>query len=351
MKVGVIISNLGLGGAQKVAMTLVKWMNNNGNDANLIVLKRLKNAAYTADVPYINISDSNAKILISLERHIRKENYELCVVMGVPLCVYAVPAIHLGAKNTKIVVSERNDPKHFAGKKVVGKLSRFFMKFADGFVFQTNDAKSFYSKYLGDRGVVIPNPIYNNELPDPFHGEKSKRIVSAGRLVKQKNFDILIKAFAEIHMNYPDYTLEIYGDGELKDDLILSAQKLGIEKYVSFPGTVVDVCYRIRDASVFVLSSDFEGMPNSLIEAMAMGLPCIATDCPCGGPKMIINNNLNGLLIKTGDIKGLVISLNKILSDNNFALNIGNNAEKIRETLDSDVICNDWYTYFEEVLN
>ena len=193
----------------------------------------------------------------------------------------------LKGSKAKIIVSERNDPRNFQGKTITKLVSRYLMSKADGFVFQTNDACDFYKKYK-DRSVVIPNPVADvpvilERLPNE---QRDKVIVTAGRLVPQKNHEMLIKAFGKIAYRFPEYKLIIYGEGELKEKLQLLSRDLSMGDRVVFPGSVNDLHEKIKNAELFVLSSDFEGMPNALMEAMAMGITCISTDY-CGGPRDI----------------------------------------------------------------
>lgn len=130
---------------------------------------------------------------------------------------------------------------------------------------------------------IIPNAINKEFITAEYSGPRNKQIVSSGRLTEQKNHALLIKAFAGITAKYPAYKLVIYGDGPLRKDLELLASNLGIADKVSFPGYTTEIRKKIERSSLFVLSSDFEGMPNALMEAMALGVPCISTDCKGGG--------------------------------------------------------------------
>ena len=114
--------------------------------------------------------------------------------------------------------------------------------------------------------------------------------------LNKKNQKILIEAFSKIEGAYPEYELIIYGEGSLRETLEKQVRDLGIEQKVKLPGNDANVLEKIRDAGIFVLSSNYEGMPNALIEAMALGIPSISTDCPCGGPKTLVQPYINGLL-------------------------------------------------------
>ena len=254
--------------------------------------------------------------------------------MGVPLALYTVPAIMgLGVKH---VISERNDPAHFAGKKTTRIFSRLLMRFADGFVFQTRKAQDYYSKSIRKRSVVIHNPLYDVPKIAIERGHKRKEIVSVGRLNKQKNQRLLISAFADIYKTYPAFKLIIYGEGPERQSLEQYIKDLNLDK--------------IRDSYMFVMTSDFEGMPNALMEAMSLGLPCISTDCPCGGPSELIVDKKNGRLVPVGDKNALSNVMRKLIENEEDAEKIGTEAKTICDTHSIDRICMKWYNFFERIV-
>lgn len=250
----------------------------------------------------------------------------------------------------KIIVSVRNDPKHeyttFKEKLVM----KILYKRVNGFVFQTEEAKKFFDKKVQDKSVIIPNPINEEYLSGNTKVKKEKKIVSVGRLVEQKNHAFLIDSFAKIANAFSDYSLVIYGSGELKENLQKQINSYGLDKRIILAGEVQDVRKNIEDASLFILPSIYEGMPNSLIEAMALGLPVISTDCPCGGPRFLIQNNVNGILVPVNDVNELADEIEKILTDDEFREKIGKNAKNIRKILDSDKINQQWMNFISKTL-
>lgn len=129
------------------------------------------------------------------------------------------------------------------------------------------------------------NPVEAERIPSQYRGERENVIVAAGRLAPQKNFSLLIKAFARFNKHHPEYTLRIYGEGELREELTNLTNSLQIAEKVELPGRSVSLLQEMNSAAMFVLTSDYEGMPNVLLEAMCMGMPVISTDCPSGGRK------------------------------------------------------------------
>ena len=183
---------------------------------------------------------------------------------------------------------------------------------------------------------------------------KEKRqniIVSVGRLVEQKNHKFLINTFAKISKKYPDYKLIIYGEGILREELTDLIEKLNLKDKVILYGNASDIEEKIYDVKMFILPSIWEGMPNALMEAMALGLPCIATNCPSGGPEFLIQNDVNGKLIQCDNDKELEEAITKIIEDEEYAKKIGENARKIVERLNPNEINNQWENYIESIYN
>lgn len=349
MKVMIVISNAEMGGAQKVSINLAKWLKNNTTSSVHIVAltKAIRQIYDMRDIQFTVLKSKG--ISKQLRQMIKKEKIDILLSMGVPLALYTVPAC-IGT-SAKHIISERNDPAHFSGKVLTRIVSRLLMRMASGFVFQTKEAQLYYGNSIVERSRVIPNPLFNVEtMPNvPFQGKRKKVIVSVGRLNKQKNQKMLIEAFAELEKDYPDYKLMIWGEGPERENLENLIEKLDIESKVELPGTTNRILEEIYRDSIFVMTSDFEGMPNALMEAMALGLPCISTDCPCGGAKELIQDNNNGMLIPTRDKDALKHKIIELLENQAIAKILGENAIKIRKTHSLEQICGYWLDYFEIV--
>ena len=211
----------------------------------------------------------------------------------------------------------------------------------DKIVFQTPDAMAHYSKSIQKRGVVIPNPV-SPYLPQRFEGERTKEIVAMGRLAAQKNFKMMIDAFAMLVKEHPEYKLIIYGKGPQQDMLEQRIRELSLEDKVLLPGFVTDIHDKILKSAMYVSSSNYEGISNSMLESLGMGIPSVVTDCPVGGAKMFVRNDENGVLVPVGDVDAFYEGMKKIAEDKDFAEKISKNAVKIREELDADRICKKW---------
>lgn len=251
------------------------------------------------------------------------------------------------------IVSIRNDPE----KEFSNPLIRFAMKglykAVDGMVYQTKDAKNYFRGIVETTNqVVIQNPIDEKFLIEPKDDKyRQKRIISVGRLEPQKNHELLIKSFGGIINNVDDdYTLDIYGEGSMRKSLQEMIDGMGLNEKVFLKGKTDDIVSKLNDSRIFVLSSNYEGMPNALMEAMALGLPCISTDCPCGGPKSLIKNGDNGLLVKNGDRVALGKAICRLANEEKIRKNISKKALLIRGTNNPSKIVGKWYDLIDKVL-
>ena len=252
-----------------------------------------------------------------------------------------------------IIISVRNDPKVEYSSKLYYILMRILYREADGFIFQTNDAKSYFSKDIQEKGIIIPNPINENflNIDNEPRIKKENTIINVGRLAEQKNQKMLINAFKKLDEKYKDYRLKIFGEGNLRETLNNQINELGLNNRVLLEGETNHIKEELKKAKLFVLTSNYEGMPNALMEAMAVGLPVISTDCPCGGPKYLIQNNENGILIKTEDENELVDKMTTLLEQEDLAKKLGENAKNIVTKLNPKKIYSDWEKFILQILN
>lgn len=250
-----------------------------------------------------------------------------------------------------IIVSDRNDPNIEYSNVRSKWLMRRLYPLADGFVFQTTDAKKYFDNIFEKKYDIIFNPVNDKFIIERYEGKREKTIVNIAKMTNQKNQMLLIKSFEKIMEKYNDYNLIIYGEGPLRDNLQKYINNCNLKNRVFLPGKIDNVEDAIYKSSLFVLSSDYEGMPNALIEAMCLGLPVISTDCPCGGPKMLIENNKNGILVEVGNIKALSDAIEKVLNDEDFATEIGKNASKLSQIVSSDVINDKWIKFIKKIID
>lgn len=251
----------------------------------------------------------------------------------------------------KSIYSERGDPYDSEYSGLLGVVRNWAIKRIDGFVFQSEGARDFFNEKIRKRSIIIHNSVSIPLNKYPIPKNREKRIVSVGRIHPQKNHELLIKAFALVADKIPDFILEIYGDGDLSlkkklEDLILS---LGMENRIYLRHARSDIFDAIYKASLFVLSSDFEGMPNALLEAMALGLPCISTDCRPGGAKSLIINSVNGFIVPCGNTNLLSETILYVLKSNEVSVSISYEARKIAETHTDKYTFDRWNDFLKNI--
>lgn len=229
---------------------------------------------------------------------------------------------------------------------------------AAGCVFQTPDQRDFFPKYVRRNSRVILNPINDSFLVNKIKiseisQEREKVVVHSGRLVDFKNQCMLIRAFERVHFKHPDYILKIYGpdsfDGT-KQRLEHLIDTLDAHEYVWLMGSSNTLEKDMLHAAVAAYSSDYEGMPNVILEAMALGLPVVSTDCPPGGPRMVITPEENGLLVPVGDEQALAAAINRLIEDRDFAEKLGMNAAQIGKRASAEIIFEEWRSYVDNII-
>ena len=242
--------------------------------------------------------------------------------------------------HSPVIISERDDP-NVVKSESANNMRIASMQKADRCVFQTEQAKMYFGEPLKFKGIVIPNPICI-DCPEPYEGPREKIIVNYCRLHKKKNLTLLISAFETLVKQYPDYKLYIYGNGDQKDNLLELIREKKLEGKAFIFDFRQDIHEVIRRYSMFVSSSDSEGISNSMIEAMSMGMPVICTDCPIGGASMMIESYKNGILTPVGDERSLFEAMKYMIENPDKANEMGMQATKIRERLSIERIAKAW---------
>ena len=382
------IDSLGGGGAERVVANLSNQLAQSGKYRISIVMLRNVPPAYALDarvelyyanrMPVTSLYGRAVRAGFSLYKKIRRRILKpLAVKLGVydrmpridetAFCFYAnyaLPYREYLKKNpgctafgflirsniamlmaargldVKTVFCERNNPvRPDIPANIIRLRDRLTRRCASA-VFQTREERDYYT-WLGCETAVIPNPL-KEDLPEPFSGLRRKEIVNFCRLNKQKNIPLLISAFEKLLREHPDYTLRIYGRGDEKENLMALTREKGLEASVIFEDFAPDVHQRIRDAAMYVCSSDFEGLSNSMLEAMAIGMPCVCTDCAGGGARMMIRHGENGLLTPVGDEAALYEAMKRLAEDPELAARLGREAAKVRRELSIEQIAGRW---------
>lgn len=247
--------------------------------------------------------------------------------------------------NIPVILSVRSAPEREYPKGPARILAKLLFGMGDGIILQTPDAKGFFPKKIQKKAVILPNSLNPQFIKKRYEGIRVDEIVSVGRLDQNKNQKMLVDAFAPLHGKYPQTKVILYGDGEARPLLEEKIREKCLEDTILLAGAQKDICNKIYKSRIFVLSSTIEGMPNALIEAMSLGLAVIATDCPCGGPNMLIQNQENGLLIPVGSTQDLTKALDTVLSNPVLEESLGKNAVKIQEEYSPQKVNEAWEEY------
>lgn len=341
-----ITSCLGIGGAERVVSILASHFSN--MEVKVTILAVLKpDRDYLIDekvvYKYVGVNGSKISKTIKTMWNIRREldriNPDAIFSFLVLPNILSIWATRF--TGYKLIISERNDPYVSPANKWFRKIRDFSYTFADGYVFQTPDAKEYFKKKIGDNSVIIPNPIKKDML-EPYCGNRDKRIVAVGRLLPQKNLIMLLDAFTEFHKLFPDWSVEFYGDGVERQELERYSVSTSAINNIHFMGYCTDVHEKIRTAGMYVSTSNYEGISNSMLEALALGIPTIVTDCPIGGARMVINDGVNGFLIPVNDSKMLSQRMREIAENDSLANMFSCNAAKIREKYGECDIAKQW---------
>ena len=358
-----LMPGMGGGGAERVMSIILREAADNGYRVRLLLSDKSVKTDYALDerieilrIPRQEGGKLSRKFhLIRFLRSYTKKNKSAVFLSF--LTERNLDLLYAAPKGVRVVVSERNDPARTITNRKLAPLmnrlrNRLYRK-ASSVVFQTPDAMAYFAKVKGIRGVIIPNPVAA-DLPYHRRENNSKIIISVARLTSQKNYPMLMDAFDGVYKQHPDYQLHIWGqeghEPGMAEYLKSYAQSLSCAGAIRFMGFSREAAERVAEAEIFVLSSDYEGMSNSMLEALTIGIPCVCTDCPIGGARMFIKSGANGLLVPVGDAKAMADAVNRMIEDRALRERCFMNADKLRGELDEKKIFKKWMEVFQNSL-
>ncbi len=364
MKIAFLIRTLEFGGAERTTCALANHFAALGHSVSIITIGGNESFFHLDDkvercflnLPAIAGMSKPLKPFgiirraFAIRRQVKRIHPDILIGMSSTMSGYAVFA-SLFSK-TKAVGSERANPYKNNNSSSMLRLARkIFSVFSDGYVFQTSEAMKFFPKRMHKKSAIIPNAVFNPIIDEIKPVEIRKKIIATmGRYTPEKGYDFLIDTFAQMCDKIPDYTLVIYGDGILREQLEAHVNTLHLSERIILHHASDDALRIMAEASVFVLSSVTEGMPNALLEAMACGVPCVSTDCPTGGPAKLIKSGTNGILVPVNDIEAFEKAILSILNDKAFADKLAANARSIRNDYSIDKIGQAWIDYLSTLL-
>ena len=338
----------GNGGAERVITTLASAFADKDYAVDLITTNESKNDyVLNPKIHHTRIISKKGNTIertidriLKLRKYIKKINPD-CIISFSSIPNMQAVIASLGLK-CRAIISERTDPSRYPTSRIGRTLRLILYTFADSVVFQTDEAKAFFPKSIQKLSVVIPNPI-RNDLPNPYVGVREKKIVGIGSLGEQKNWSVALNAGKLFFEEHPEYTMDIYGDGPYRDSLqeIIDGD-MWLKGHVNLKGFSMNAVDEMAKAKMYISSSDYEGISNAMLEALAVGTPVICTDCPVGGARMFIKNGENGFLFSVGDFVTLAEKMKLLAEDEDICKHFSKNSIVIRNELNLDKIVNRW---------
>ncbi len=351
MKIGFVIGTLKYSGAEKIARLLIESLHEKYHHEIGLIL--ISGEGPYEEFPYVKqfpLKVGGGKFTRIFKRQalirkiVKEEKYDVVVSFGVKFNIDTIEALRFS--KTKVILCERNDPVNDPHRKILRIRRKLSYHKADAFVFQTDRIRDFFGKKIAARSAVIPNFI-EEKLPMLYDEKNENNIVITARLDdRQKNISMLLRAFERFSKSN-DYKLYLVGDGpnEAKFKQYVAEHSLGDRVIFTGRQNVYDY---LKIAKIFVLSSYYEGMPNSLIEALGSGIPSISTDCSGGGAAYLIENGVNGLLIPSEGEDELVEALEKLSSDEAMRKSFSEESYKINERLKIEKIMDMWVDFITQ---
>lgn len=361
MNILIIVNNLSGGGAEKVAVDLGNHLSTKHNVSFLtlsnkpdkyVINDNINRKAICLNAPSGNVIKglfSNINRILLL----RKEIIALKPDLVISFMNRTNIRVLISLINTKIpvVITEHNYPKMNKMSLSWEFLRRIMYKKAFKLVSVSKGIQECFNYLKPEKKMVIYNPtdirLTNEKCDIKIEG---KNFFTMGRLVNIKGFDILIKAFSKISDRYPDWKLNILGEGPEEHNLRMLVKEHNLEERILFHGFVKNPHYILKDCDVCVVPSRSEGFSLVIIEAMKCGVPVVSTDCPVG-PRELIENMINGVLVKNEDVDELAKGMELLISDNDLIKKLKNNASDMLDRFENETIFSEWDSLIESINN
>lgn len=344
INIGIVAQGLSGGGAEKVASILANYFVQRKYNILFIPVYNNKHEYYIEEqvkiIPITTTKKNN--ILRLVDRSIKIYDILRQNQVDIVISFITNETIYSQIKGIPVIHTLRNDPQNKENGFISSRFRNYAYKHAKHIVFQTVGAQNFFNEIIKQKSSIIENPLDLKNLPYWNDQVQNNTFITACRLTPQKNLKMLIKAFAKLHEKHSQFQLEIYGEGEQKKQLQKLILDLNCNDYIKLMGHTSRINQIMSESFAFILSSNYEGISNSMLEALAIGIPCICTDCPPGGARAFIQNGENGLLTEVGNEEDLVEAMQKLITDRELYEKISRASVNIRENLSIEKVCGKW---------
>ena len=350
-----ITSSIGYGGAAKMLCFVAESLSKRGHKVAICNFSATHDlTGYRREIDGVDVHEVKEQGNLARVKVVKK----IAKSMGADVIVSFTAFPNFCAKIVSMllripsIMSERGDPFRTVHKSIKAKVMIGLINRSKGGVFQTDGARRFYGRGLRKRGIVIPNPIFiKGEVPEVKWEDREKSVVSVGRLDNfQKRYDVMLDAFKLFSTKHPEYVLKLYGKGSDEELIKQWVIDKGLAEKVKFMGLTTQPMQDIVNDGMFIITSDFEGISNSLLEAMAVGLPCVSTDHTPGGARLLIQDGVNGLLAPIADVEKLADAMCRFAENDELAKACGNEAKKVVERFAPGRIIDMWEQYIEKIV-
>jgi len=371
MKISFLIYSLSSGGAERVTSSLANYWSKNDNEINIITIagQDLDFYELNRNVNRVSLNQSqigknlfnrlinNIKRILKIRKLLKTLKPDVVISMMDTANIYlaiaatGLPIIKIGSERTY-------PPAHDIGK-IWNIIRRLVYRSLNCIVVQTKKTAAWVEKLPGNIYTrIIPNPVIyplpinieNQKFVDSVIKKNEKYVLAVGRIVKEKNYPLLLNSFKKSGLIQEEWKLVIIGEGYERDNIIKLINDLEINDSVKLVGLVGNLSDWYQSASVFSLTSEFEGFPNTLLEAMAYGVPVVSVDCDAG-PSDIITNYVNGILIRNYDEESLSNALYELASDKQLADKLSHHAKVVRKKYSIETISGLWFDLIYSIKN
>ena len=357
LKVAFVIDDLGDGGAERALTVLSKALTARGLAIEIYgVSAKEKPPAYVVDerVSYAHLSCEDGgggfvmlRRIKTLRAKLKKSNPDVAVgFMSHNSIKTVIACFGLGIP---VVFRMAAEPRWEARSPLVRLGMILCFPLAKGAVYQNPAQYEYFRRRKNRRDAVIMNPVEENPLWAEEKTYKNSKVLTAGRLTAVKNHSLLLRAWSNVAGRFPEWSLDILGEGENRKALEREKAELGIDKSVYIPGFSSDVMERFFDAPVFALTSDAEGLPNALLEAMCLGMACVTTNFDGDAAGMLIDDGVNGLIVPKGNEEALAAALSRLMEDETLRAKLGQNAAELRQRVNADAVALEWIEFLTSI--